>query len=81
MNEKEIDGLLREAAAEIHAPPPAPREAIWAGIQAARQADELMRRRQVRQLKRWTQWGIGIAALLLVGVGLGRFSARGYRPC
>lgn len=75
MNQSEFDEWLSEAAAEVRVPPETPREEIWAGIQAARGEDELLRRRDRRRL-RWMEWGVGIAALLLIGIGLGRYSVR-----
>lgn len=74
MNHEELDEWLRETAAEVRVPPPVPREAIWAAIQADREADELRRRRIRFRFVRRVGWGAGIAALLLVGVGLGRYS-------
>lgn len=75
MNQSEFDEWLIETAAEVRVPPETPREAIWAGIQAERGEDELQRRRG-RRRPRWIEWGVGIAALLLIGIGLGRYSVR-----
>lgn len=74
MNEREFDEWLIEAAAEVREPPPTPREEIWEGIRAARETDELMKRWARMRRVRGVGWGIGIAALLMVGVGLGRYS-------
>lgn len=73
MKEKEpIDEALRRMALEFNAPPPTPREEIWAGIEAKRGNDlEEYRRRKAGGRIRWL---VGIAAVLLVGIGLGRWS-------
>lgn len=68
MNEDRFEERLRRAAAEVRRPPETPRDEIWARIQAARQE----RRRRARDLRRWTRWGIGLAAMLVVGIGIGR---------
>jgi hypothetical protein len=75
VNQSEFDEWLIETAADVRVPPETPREEIWAGLQAARGEDELQRRRGRRRL-RWIEWGVGIAALLLIGIGLGRYSVR-----
>lgn len=60
-----------------HRPPDTPREAIWSRIEAARgraapgAAPDVV---SIRQTPRWAAWVTGIAALLLVGIGLGRLS-------
>jgi hypothetical protein len=74
VNEREFDDWLIEAAAEVREPPATPRDEIWEGISAAREGDELMKRRDRMRSVRGLGWGIGIAALLMVGVGLGRYS-------
>ncbi|HEX2091866.1 MAG TPA: hypothetical protein VHG28_05655 [Longimicrobiaceae bacterium] len=71
MNENRFQEFLREAAREYNPPPPTPREEIWARIERTRARDELQRRRALRSLKRiW--WGVGIAAVLLIGIAIGR---------
>ena len=76
MNQNEFDEWLSEAAAEVRTPPETPREEIWASIQSARGENDLQRRRDRRRRMRWIEWGVGIAALLLIGIGLGRYSVR-----
>src|SRR5206468_375259 len=48
-------------------------EELWRGIEAARAA----RRRRVIVLRPVLRWSVGIAALLAVGVAIGRWSATG----
>lgn len=66
-----LDARLRELARDYHEPPPPPREAMWAAIAARRAAPRVFVRRRP-----WT-WGLAAAAVLVVGIGLGRWSARG----
>jgi len=62
---------LREAAQEYHRPPATPREAMWQGIAARRAA----RRRRAATWRPVLRWGVGIAAVLALGVAIGRWSA------
>ena len=73
MTPDRFDERLREAARDYHRPPQTPREEVWQRIVAARAA-----RRQRRQEWRlaW-RWGVGIAAVLALGVGIGRWTATG----
>jgi hypothetical protein len=72
MSDERFDELLRQAARDYHRPPVTPRDEMWAGIVAARAA----RRRTIpRSLV--LRWGVGIAAVLALGVAMGRWSARG----
>lgn len=88
-----LDALLREALRQLDAPPPAPREQMWARIEAQRAArrnsesgtptvaanggatrpDVL----ELRSPRRSTmRWGTALAAMLVVGIGLGRMTMR-----
>lgn len=79
MSEDPMDETLARLAREgYHRPPEPPREEMWAAIRAAR-GDELARRRLARE-RRWAPWAAGIAAALLLGVGLGRLSVRPGDP-
>ena len=74
MNDDKLDETIRDLARDYNDPPPAPREEMWAAIRAARGEKEVIpisRRRDG-----WLAWGLGIAAVLMVGVGLGRLSVR-----
>jgi hypothetical protein len=70
MNDDRMDELLAEAARDYNAPAPVPRDEIWSRIQAERGA----RRRglSTRRVWVWPSVGIAAAALLAVGVTLGR---------
>ena len=70
-DDQPLEPELRDAARAYHEPPPVPRQALWAGIQARRAAD-----RQSPRSRRVWAWAAGIAALLALGVGIGRVSVR-----
>ena len=75
-------------AREINNPPATPREEIWARVQAARTDRKVIPIESVRQsdgpttvrrsdrqtVRRFTVWAAGIAAILLIGIALGRTS-------
>jgi hypothetical protein len=88
--EDRMDALLREAAQQYNAPPPVPRAEIWARVSAAKpqdgwtarrldaeEQDVLPLHRPIAQpsSRRAVQFAIGIAALLALGVAIGRYSA------
>ncbi len=66
---------LQDAAQDYHRPPETPREELWRRIAAARAA----RRRAVAG-QPWLRWGAGIAAVLALGIGIGRWTARRPLP-
>src|SRR5882724_11392252 len=70
MTNDRFEERLREAAQDYHRPPATPREELWRRIAAAR-------RRRVIGLRSALRWGVGVAAVLALGVGIGRWSARG----
>jgi len=71
MTDERFERLLREAAQDYHRPPVTPREAMWQGIAARRAA----RRRRAATWRPVLRWGVGIAAVLALGVAIGRWSA------
>src|SRR2546425_11539707 len=73
MTEDRFDRLLQDAVQDYHRPPPTPREEMWQRIAAARAA----RRRRVIVLRPWLRWGLGIAAVLVLGFAIGRWTAGG----
>ncbi|MBN2170348.1 MAG: hypothetical protein JW819_03385 [Candidatus Krumholzibacteriota bacterium] len=74
MDEDRFGRLLREAARDHHAPPPAPRERIWEGIQRRRRAPR--RTALSRAFRANWFWLPAAALLLLVGVLIGRETLR-----
>ncbi|UCC84753.1 MAG: hypothetical protein JSW46_07490 [Gemmatimonadota bacterium] len=75
MMEDRFDKLLIEAARDYNEPPETPRELMWARIDATRR-ERARRRQQLRVLySPWTRWGMGIAAALAIGIGIGRYTS------
>src|SRR5256885_984788 len=72
MTDDRFDERLRQAAQDYHRPPATPREELWRRITAARAA----RKRQLIVVRSTLRWGVGIAAVLALGVAIGRWSAR-----
>lgn len=75
----EFVGRLRDA---YHAPPETPREEIWAGIEARlaespRDVIPIGRGMRLRgaSARRWMGWVAAAAAVLVLGVGIGRMTA------
>jgi hypothetical protein len=60
---------LKGAAKSYHSPLPTPREEIWKRIEAAR------RHRRVIELRPWMRWVVAAAAVLMLGIGIGRWTA------
>ncbi|HSG09191.1 MAG TPA: hypothetical protein VLA36_12595 [Longimicrobiales bacterium] len=84
MNEEPMDDLTRLLREEYNAPPPTPRDEMWASIQAGlRKGDarvvslDAARVRRGLMKRRTFGWASAAAAVLVVGFGLGRFTAPG----
>lgn len=82
--EEPMDDKLRALAGEVNPPPATPRDAMWERIQAARKAAAPAKDADVLPFKprvRWTtpavRVALGIAAILLVGIGIGRLTVPG----
>lgn len=73
MNDDRFEEMLRQAARDYHRPPATPRDEMWAVIEAGRRRRTASR---VIALRPAWRWGIGMAAVLLVGIAIGR----GIRP-
>jgi hypothetical protein len=71
MTEDRFDERLREAARDYHRPPATPRDDMWQAIAARRQ-----RERERLAARPWMRWAAGIAAVLLLGIAIGRWSAQ-----
>jgi hypothetical protein len=70
MNDDRFEDQMREATRDYHRPPETPREEMWAAIQAERH-----RRRHAPHivvLRPAWRWGIGMAAVLVLGIAIGR---------
>lgn len=78
MNDDRMDELLAEAARDYNAPAYVPRDEIWSRIQAERGARK--RERSGSNAWIWPTVGIAAAALLAVGVTLGRRMERSAAP-
>ena len=72
----ELDERLRKLAQEYHLPPEPPREAMWDAIQAQRR----WYRRPWARPRHPLQWIAAAAAVLVIGVGIGRLSVRQAGP-
>lgn len=73
MNDDQFERFVRDAARDYNAPPEVPREAMWDAMQRQRR-EERQRRQMGPVWKRvhWARWGVGIAAALALGIGIGR---------
>jgi hypothetical protein len=90
MLDDRLDDRLRDAAREYNEPPETPREAMWERIVTARKQTEDMERtptaitplRRVRSHGRLRpiSWAAGIAAVLALGIGLGRLTIHTAPP-
>jgi hypothetical protein len=72
----ELDERLRQLAAQYNPPPETPREAMWERIVAARGRKAEGPTRTFRPLT----WAAGIAAILALGIGLGRLTVKQPTP-
>lgn len=67
-----LDERLRDLASGYHEPPEPPRELMWTAIVTRRAA---ARRIHVLRVRRAGTWGLAAAAVLVLGIALGRWSA------
>jgi hypothetical protein len=63
-----FDQWLKNRARDYHSPLPTPRDAMWQRIAAARQ------RKHVIEIRPWMRWVVAAAAVLVIGIGIGRWS-------
>ena len=71
-DDEKFNDWLQEAAKGYHAPRLTPREEMWARIEAERARRAT---RRVIELRPWMRWGLAAAALLVLGIGIGRWTA------
>jgi hypothetical protein len=67
---EKFEDFVRARIHELDPLPVIPREEMWARIEAARR----FRRPRRSPLPAWTRWAVGLAAMLAVGIGIGRLS-------
>ena len=77
MDEREdrLDEWVRDVARDYNAPPPTPRAEMWEAIQAGRRAARVA----PRPIRTPFRYGIGIAALLALGIAIGRITVPSRR--
>ena len=74
MTEERFEQMLREHARDYNAPPETPREAMWREIELRRQGRQGRQGRQNGIPVRWVTWAVAAAAVLAVGIGIGRMT-------
>lgn len=81
--ESHLPEAIRALVQEYHRPPATPRDEIWTRIETARRVrtpgadikpDVIPLQHPLRRNRRVVLWAVGIAATLIVGIGLGRLS-------
>jgi len=75
-DEERLDQLLRSLAQDYHLPPEPPREEMWKAIQTSRR----WYRRPWARPRNPLVWVAAAAAVLIVGVGIGRMSVTNDLP-
>lgn len=71
-DETKFEQWLQDAAKGYHAPRPTPRDEMWARIETERARRAT---RRVIELRPWLRWGLAAAAVLVLGIGIGRWTA------
>lgn len=66
-----FEAWLKGTAQSYHSPLPTPREEMWKRIEQHR------RSKPVIVLRPWLRWATAAAAVLVVGIGIGRWTAKG----
>ena len=75
-DQDKFEDFVRTAINELDPLPRVPREEMWSRIESARR----FRRQPVRTLPAWSRWVAALAAMLVLGIGLGRISVRNQTP-
>ncbi len=71
MTDDMFEDFLRRAARDYNSPPPTPRDAMWARIDAERRTRGASVAPRGARTRRWLAFGAAIAAMLLIGVAIG----------
>lgn len=71
MTDDNFENFLQRAARDYNAPPSTPRDAMWARIEAERRVRSSTATSHGARVHRWLMVGAAIAAMLLVGIGIG----------
>jgi hypothetical protein len=66
-----FDKWLKGQAESYHSPLPTPREQMWQRIVAERRR----RSEHVIEIRPWIRWALAAAAVLAIGIGIGRWTA------
>jgi hypothetical protein len=73
MNDHELDDQIRHMVESYNEPPTTPRDAMWARIEQARAGANVAAIESARR-RYWLRAAAGLAAGLLVGIGIGRLT-------
>lgn len=76
MTDDRMDDMIRRAARDYNRPGATPRDEIWERIQLARRAPRRATAPIHPGRREWIWRGIGIAAVLVIGIGIGRMVER-----
>lgn len=71
MTDDRFESFLQREARDYNAPPSVPRDVMWARIDAERRARHTGASVDGSRARRWLMAGAAIAAMLLVGIGIG----------
>jgi hypothetical protein len=74
MNDHELDDQIRRLAESYNEPPVTPRDAMWARIEQGRGGSTHAAIDSGRRIH-WLRMSAGIAAVLVVGIGIGRLTS------
>ncbi len=70
MTERQFEEFLKEAVEDYNQPPEVPQAAMWAQIEESRRASRSASK-VVFLASPWLRWGVGVAAALVLGSGIG----------
>lgn len=76
MRQDRFEEFLREAAPAYHEPPETPKGELWQGIERAIGGSNGQWARRRGRRATWIKWSVGLAAALVMGIGIGRMAPR-----